>query len=149
MKYYISHQHITKLYWLVHHFRQLFYGQWVLQLDLLLSATPLAALMEESVQRSLLEPANLDGNMCHRVSAATPDGTFVLWVDQESSVLRRIEYPAATFAPEIAEDKLVDDLQLTVVEQSDNVTRYRQKHHVLTGSTGALPKDFARFDIET
>ncbi len=38
-----------------------------LQLDLLLSETPLAALMEEDVQRTLLEPAKLDGTTCHRV----------------------------------------------------------------------------------
>ncbi len=85
-----------------------------LQLDLLLSETPLAALMEDGIERTLLEPAKADGSMCHRVNVATDDGVFVLWVDQESFVLRRIEYPVATFAPEIAADKSVQDLRLTV-----------------------------------
>ncbi len=85
-----------------------------MQLDLLLSEAPLAALMEDGVQRTLLEPAKLDGNACYRVNVATADGAFVLWVDQECFVLRRVEYPAATFAPEIDADKSVRDLHLTV-----------------------------------
>jgi hypothetical protein len=85
-----------------------------LQLDLLLSQQPLAALMEQDVQRSLLAPAELDGQPCHRVEVSTPDGTFVLWIDQQSYVLRRIAYPAETFAAEIAADASVTDLQLTV-----------------------------------
>ncbi len=85
-----------------------------LQLDLLLSDTPLVALLDEGVERTLLESAKLDGHTCHRLRVDTADGTFVLWVDQQQGVLRRVEYPAATFAAEIAEDKAVEDLQLTV-----------------------------------
>ncbi len=85
-----------------------------LQLDLLLSTAPLAALMEQGVPRALLEPAQLDGFTCYRVQADTSDGIFVLWVDQQAFTLRKVEYPATTFAPEIAEDRLVEDLQLTV-----------------------------------
>lgn len=85
-----------------------------LQLDLLLSDEPLAALMQEDVKRSLLESATLDGTLCHRVNIPTADGTFVLWVDQASYLLRRVEYPVETFAPEIAEDPAVDEVSLTV-----------------------------------
>ncbi len=85
-----------------------------LQLDLLLDETPLAALRDEGVKRTLLEPAEAEGASCYRLQVKTTDGTFVLWVDRESFLLRRIEYPAATFAPEIAEDAAVTDLQLGV-----------------------------------
>jgi hypothetical protein len=84
-----------------------------LQLDLLLGSDPLVALRSEQATRQLLEPASLDGRSCDRIGVDTPDGHFVLWVDHESHVLRRTEYPAATFAREIAEDESVDDVQLT------------------------------------
>ena len=84
-----------------------------LQLDLLLGSDPLAVLRSEEATRQLLEPSNVDGRSCDRVAVDTPDGRFVLWVDHESHVLRRTEYPAATFAREIAEDPSVEDVQLT------------------------------------
>lgn len=84
------------------------------QLDLLLSPTPLDAFRGEGEQPSLLEPATLDGAPCHRIQATTSDGEFTLWVDRESYVLRRMEYPLAAFAPEIADDKSVVDPRLTV-----------------------------------
>ena len=84
------------------------------QLDLLMSPTPLAAMRDEGVRSALLEPATLDGNPCHRIQVATSDGDFLLWVDQESYVLRRLEYPVAAFAPDLADDNSVADPHLTV-----------------------------------
>jgi hypothetical protein len=84
-----------------------------LQLDLLLATNPLAALRADDATRQLLDPATIDGRACERLSIATADGKFVLWVDRESYVLRRVEYPAATFAGEIAEDPAVEDVRLT------------------------------------
>jgi hypothetical protein len=84
------------------------------QLDLLMSPTPLAAVRDEGVRSALLEPAAVDGNPCHRIQVATSDGDFFLWVDQESYVLRRLEYPVAAFAPELADDNSVADPRLTV-----------------------------------
>jgi hypothetical protein len=84
------------------------------QLELLLSPTPLAAFSGNDTRYSLLEPATLDGIACHRVQIATSDGDFILWVDQQSYVLRRLGYPLAAFAPEVADDTSVADPQLTV-----------------------------------
>ena len=84
-----------------------------LQLDLLLSEEPLAALMDDSAIRSLLEPEQIGGRTCQRVGIDTDDGRFVLWIDLESSLLRRMEYPAKTFAPEIAQDSTIEELELT------------------------------------
>ncbi len=71
------------------------------QLDLLLSPTPLAALMQNDVPRSLLEPARCDDRQCHRIQIDSPDGVFVLWVDQQDHLLRRMEYPVATLRPRL------------------------------------------------
>ncbi len=83
------------------------------QLDLLLGAQPLAALRGDQVTRRLLDPLPIDGRACHRLSIDTPDGRFVLWIDQESLVVRRMEYPCAAFAPEMAQDESLEDVQLT------------------------------------
>jgi len=84
-----------------------------LQLDLLLGTEPLAVLRSDQATRELLEPSMLDGRTCQRVAIDTPDGRFVLWIDEASHVLRRAEYPAATFAREIAEDVAVEEVRLT------------------------------------
>ena len=83
------------------------------QLDLLLGAQPLAALRGDQATRRLLDPSPIDGRPCHRMGIDTPDGRFVLWIDQESLVVRRMEYPSAAFAPEMAQDESVEDVQLT------------------------------------
>jgi len=84
-----------------------------LQLDLLLSPDPLASLRGVQTPRELLEPADLDGRACDRVRVETTDGPFVVWIDGATRLVRRIEYPAATFAAEIAADQTVDDVRLT------------------------------------
>ncbi|MFO7906312.1 MAG: hypothetical protein R6U98_26880 [Pirellulaceae bacterium] len=85
-----------------------------IQMDLLLSNSPLAALRTDNARQSLLAPRRLGGRVCHRLKVDTDDGTFILWVDQEDFVVRRVEYPAATFAPEVARDESVDNARLTV-----------------------------------
>jgi hypothetical protein len=85
-----------------------------LQLDLLLSETPLAELWEDNVTRTLLEPAQIGDRLCHRVRAELPDGAFVFWIDRQDYVLRRVEYPMAVFAPNIASDVNVREPSLTV-----------------------------------
>ncbi len=84
------------------------------QLDLLLGSEPLGPLRSPDAVRELLDPMSAEGRLCDRVAIDTGDGRFVLWVDRESSVLRRMEYPAARFAPELAADSAVDEAELTV-----------------------------------
>ncbi|MHB8970436.1 MAG: peroxiredoxin family protein [Pirellulaceae bacterium] len=83
------------------------------QLELLFGAQPLAALRGTQATRRLLDPSTIDGRACSRIGIDTPEGRFVLWIDQESHAVRRIEYPAAAFAPEMAQDESVEDVQLT------------------------------------
>ncbi|MBM4091891.1 MAG: DUF2092 domain-containing protein [Planctomycetes bacterium] len=94
-------------------FRQGLVG-YPLQLDLLLSDTPLSALRDDQVSHTLEGSATVHGHACHHVRSQSPDGTFELWIDKVTHVLRRVEYPIATFAPEIAEDAQVEDPHLSV-----------------------------------
>ncbi|MHB0957347.1 MAG: DUF2092 domain-containing protein [Pirellulaceae bacterium] len=83
------------------------------QLDLLVGTRPFAALCSAQATRRLLDTSDIEGRACQRIGIDTPDGHFVLWIDQESFVVRRVEYPYATFAPDMTQDELVEDVQLT------------------------------------
>ncbi len=86
-----------------------------LQLDLLLARHPLAIMMnEKEVTHSLLAPASIGNKLCDRVQMQTGDGTFVFWIDRKEHLLRRVEYPVAAFAPDVAADRAVSNAQLTV-----------------------------------
>jgi thiol-disulfide isomerase/thioredoxin len=85
-----------------------------IQLDLLLSERPLSVLFEDNVKRQLLPPVTIENSLCYRVAVDSEDGRFVFSIDQREFLLRRMEYPATTFAPEIAQDPGVDDLSLSV-----------------------------------
>ena len=86
-----------------------------LQLDLLLADQPLAVMMNnQEVTHTLLEPAKIGDHLCDRVRMQSTDGVFVFWIDHAAHVLRRVEYPVATFAPDVANDTMVRDAHLTV-----------------------------------
>jgi hypothetical protein len=84
------------------------------QLDLLLSTQALAALGNAQAERRLLDLVSLDGHNCDGLQVDTPDGRFVLWIDQASRVVRRMEFPAETFLPEMLQDDSVSDIHLMV-----------------------------------
>jgi len=68
---------------------------WVpLQQVLLLADDPLKTLLFQTDRLQLLEPAAIDQHTCYRVEADRPDGKAVFWIDQESYVLRRFEFPS-------------------------------------------------------
>ncbi len=82
------------------------------QLGLLLSKDAFAEFLKDDIDLRLLEERSLDGHRCHRVAAETYDGTFVLWIDQQNSLLRRFEYPFKSFLPTIAEQDGVSEAAL-------------------------------------
>ncbi|MFZ5833050.1 MAG: redoxin domain-containing protein [Planctomycetota bacterium] len=63
------------------------------QLLLLLEKDPIVPLLAGSEAVTLDEPAEIDGRMCHRIKIRRPEGTSVLWIDQQTHVLRRFAYP--------------------------------------------------------
>lgn len=63
------------------------------QLGLLLDAEIYDKILEGADTRELLEPKKVDGEPCFRVQLGRADGEMVFWIDQNSYVLRRLEYP--------------------------------------------------------
>ena len=75
---------------------------WVpLQQILLLADDPLKTLLFQTDRLQMLDPALIDQNTCYRVVAGRPDGKAVFWIDQESYVLRRFEFPSDQLKPMI------------------------------------------------
>lgn len=60
---------------------------------LLLSDNPLQLMLAEAGNAELLASADVGGHVCYRVQYQHAQGPMVFWIDQESFVLRRFEYP--------------------------------------------------------
>ncbi len=83
------------------------------QLELLFGDTPLSGLLADESQLSLDSPAALDNHVCQRLRIATPPLDYVLWIDQQDLVLRRIELPLA-LVPGLVDDVTIGDAKLTI-----------------------------------
>ena len=84
-------------------------GRQPVQLELLLSDSPLEAIFRPTVSKRLLASGDCDGHRCHRIEATSAEGPFVFWVDERQFLLRRLEYPVRALLPELAS---VADAQL-------------------------------------
>lgn len=63
-------------------------------LSLFLDPEPLPGFEHNAHVPQLDEPEKIDGDLCFRVRIAKREGTMVLWIDQKTFVVRRVEYPA-------------------------------------------------------
>jgi hypothetical protein len=88
-------------------------GRQPIQLELLLDSGGLAAAFGPEVAAQRLSDERTDGRDCYRVELPTPGGPFVFWIDRESFVLRRLDYPAASLFPGLAGDPTVKNLRLS------------------------------------
>jgi hypothetical protein len=62
-------------------------------LAFLLEETPLVQVLENAETPRLVASRKIDGRPCHRVEIERPDGTLVFWIDEQTLVLRRVEFP--------------------------------------------------------
>ncbi len=60
---------------------------------LLLAKDPLATILYRAEKTELLPSDKIGDNVCYRVQIARPEGNTVYWIDQKSSLLRRVEFP--------------------------------------------------------
>ncbi len=82
---------------------------WVpLQLVLLLADDPLKTLLDGVEQKELLEPAKIDQQWCDRVEIRGPAGRGVFWIDRQSRVLRRFEFPTVAIERSPAVEQMKD-----------------------------------------
>jgi hypothetical protein len=87
-------------------------GRYPVQLELLLSETPLESVFQPTVQRALLEDGRVEDRPCYRVSATSAEGMFVFWIDRQNHLLQRLEYPTDALLGLQPQSEQVSDLQL-------------------------------------
>ena len=69
---------------------------WIpVQIILLLADDPLKTLLYQTDEIATLNDAPIDGRPCHRVQTIGPRGRSVFWIDAETHILRRFEFPTA------------------------------------------------------
>ncbi len=68
-----------------------------IQVVLLLADDPLKTLLYQSHEITLLSDAPIDGRPCHRVQTVSPQGRGVFWIDGQTHVLRRFEFPTEQY----------------------------------------------------
>jgi hypothetical protein len=81
-------------------------------LELLLAEQPLAHLLEPDVRRELLADKPIASRVCHRVRVTLPEGCVVFWVDRETHLLRRLEYPTDRLAQQLDPEGLMEGFSL-------------------------------------
>ena len=67
----------------------------LVQLELLLSDQPLAEMLAAATQKQMLSTLPIEGQPCRRVELVTEEGAFILWIDRDRYLLRRLELPGA------------------------------------------------------
>lgn len=94
------------------------------QIALLLGDKFLDAIREGAESSKLLDPRTIDDRTCRGVEIKRGDGGLVLWIDEKSSLLRRIEFPTSGLAKYLEEQigepisgaTLVADLRGATIE---------------------------------
>ncbi|MBW8884779.1 MAG: TlpA family protein disulfide reductase, partial [Planctomycetia bacterium] len=87
-------------------------GRQPIQLELLLETRGLVAALGADVACRRLTDATHGGRACFRVEVPSAAGPLTFWVDHSDSLLRRLDFPAATLVPDAAQDPSVTNLEL-------------------------------------
>ncbi|MDZ4782406.1 MAG: redoxin domain-containing protein [Planctomycetia bacterium] len=83
------------------------------QLAFLLNDKAVEQLVElGSAPPRLMSPGEIDGEPCDRVVIERTDGQLLLWIDQKTHVLRRLEYPVTELAKQMSQAGAVSNLTL-------------------------------------
>lgn len=83
------------------------------QLDFLLNDKAISLLVKQgSSPPRMVSPGEIEGDACDRVVIPRADGELILWIDQHSHVLRRIEYPVKELAQSMSAGGAVSDVSL-------------------------------------
>ena len=78
-------------------------GRQPIQLELLLGDHPLQLFLGEQAERTLADDAKIDRHTCHRVDVVTEEGKFRFWIDNETFLLYRLEYPTDKIEEELSQ----------------------------------------------
>lgn len=83
------------------------------QLTLLLTDNFVENITLEAEAPMFLDNAKIGADTCRRVRISRPDGALILWIDPQTLVLRRIEYPTDALRQYLEQQGPVSNLRLT------------------------------------
>ncbi|HID78405.1 MAG TPA: redoxin domain-containing protein [Planctomycetaceae bacterium] len=84
------------------------YSLMPLQVLLLVADDPLKTLLHGAREVERIESAAIGAASCYRIQLTRPDGRAVLWIDEQSFVLRRVEFPTAALNKSLAQGRIRD-----------------------------------------
>ncbi len=82
------------------------------QLLLLWAEDPLKTILHQAQEPVLASNKDIDGHPCYGVEITRPEGKHVLWIDTDSFILRRLEYPTEELARELGGGQQLDSASL-------------------------------------
>ena len=82
------------------------------QLVLLMADNALELILAGAKPPLLLPSKNHESQPCHRVRIDSDDGSLVLWIDEQTFALRRVDYPTTTFQKNLEQSGPVSGLEL-------------------------------------
>lgn len=82
-------------------------------LELLLAEKPLQQVFEVGVKRELIGHQDIRGRRCDRVRVTLDTGILVFWIDCESRILRRLEYPTEGLVERMESEGNCTEVMLT------------------------------------
>lgn len=83
------------------------------QLELLFGENPLLGLLEGNVRLTLDRPVKLDGRVYSTLRISGPATEYVLWIDPNTFLLRRIDLPLSS-VPGLSEDVSIQNPRLSI-----------------------------------
>jgi peroxiredoxin len=82
------------------------------QLSLLLNEDVIQAFLDGAEEPRFLTPAEFDTHPCLRVEIPRQDGVLVVWIDRDTRLIRRLDYPVEGLRAEYAKQGQVGELAL-------------------------------------
>ncbi|MEX2142892.1 MAG: redoxin domain-containing protein [Pirellulales bacterium] len=82
------------------------------QLVLLLADNALEMILANSESPLLLPSKNYESEACYRVRVDSEDGSLVLWIDEQTLALRRVDFPTTAFQRNLEQNGPVKGLEL-------------------------------------
>ena len=82
------------------------------QLVLLMADNALELILANAKPPLLLPSKSYESQPCHRVRVDSEDGSLVLWIDEQTFALRRVDYPTTAFQKNLEQNGPVSGLEL-------------------------------------
>ncbi|WP_197442510.1 TlpA family protein disulfide reductase [Lignipirellula cremea] len=95
-------------------------ARYPVQLELLLADKPLPEVFNPAARKQRLDDETIEQHKCYQIAVevqkteADPAGEFRFWIDQDTLVLRRMQFPAARMLPDLVATEGVKQVEMVI-----------------------------------